>query len=91
MLAGSITPAPGTRRTLCLRSEAPTRPRWLTLLARPAPAPTLPCPTTDPRSGVNDQLIAVVLTIERFWRPALINSVLPVLLVAFLVRGSLGA
>lgn len=50
----------------------------------PVHVPGLPC---HPRSGVTDQLVAVVLTIERFWRPALINSVLPVLLVAFLVGG----
>lgn len=34
--------------------------------------------------GVTDQLVAVVVRIERFWRPALINSVLPVILVFFL-------
>ncbi|PRW60468.1 ligand-gated ion channel [Chlorella sorokiniana] len=32
-------------------------------------------------SGVNDQLLAVLIEVERFWRPALINSVLPVVLV----------
>lgn len=35
-------------------------------------------------SGVTDELLAVLITIERFWRPALINSVLPVCLVFLL-------
>ncbi|KAI7836836.1 hypothetical protein COHA_009337 [Chlorella ohadii] len=32
-------------------------------------------------TGVTDQLLAVLIEVERFWRPALINSVLPVVLV----------
>ena len=32
-------------------------------------------------SGITDQLVAVVITIERFWKASLINSVLPVVLV----------
>ena len=36
------------------------------------------------RSGVDQQMIAVMCTIERFWRPSFINAVLPVLLVAIL-------
>ncbi|KAL4422476.1 hypothetical protein ABPG75_008673 [Micractinium tetrahymenae] len=35
-------------------------------------------------SGVTDQLLAVLITIERFWKPSLINSVLPVVLVFLL-------
>ena len=34
--------------------------------------------------GVEDQILAVLLTVKRFWRPALINAVLPVILVFFL-------
>ena len=32
-------------------------------------------------SGITDQLLAVVITVERFWKASLINSVLPVVLV----------
>ena len=32
-------------------------------------------------SGVNDQLLASYCAIERFWKPSLINAVLPVVLV----------
>ena len=34
--------------------------------------------------GVGDEIIAVLVTVQRFWRPALINAVLPVILVFFL-------
>ena len=37
-----------------------------------------------PCRGVEDQILAVLLTVKRFWRPALINAVLPVILVFFL-------
>ena len=37
-----------------------------------------------PCRGVEDEIIAVLVTVQRFWRPALINAVLPVVLVFFL-------
>ena len=36
---------------------------------------------TNIYSTVTDQLVAVVITIERFWKASLINAVLPVVLV----------
>ena len=37
-----------------------------------------------PCRGVEDEILAVLVTVQRFWRPALINAVLPVILVFFL-------
>lgn len=36
------------------------------------------------RRGVEDQLLGVYITVERFWKPSLINTVLPVILVFLL-------
>lgn len=36
------------------------------------------------RRGVTEQLLGVYITVERFWKPSLINAVLPVILVFLL-------
>ena len=43
-----------------------------------------PYPASQPpscHSGVTDQHLAILITVERFWKPSLINAVLPVVLV----------
>ncbi|PSC74223.1 senescence-specific cysteine protease SAG39-like isoform A [Micractinium conductrix] len=35
-------------------------------------------------TGINDQHLVVLITVQRFWKPSLINNVLPVILVFFL-------
>ena len=45
------------------------------IVAPPAPPRPPAC------SGVSDQLLGVLITVQRFWKPSLINAVLPVVLV----------
>ncbi|KAL4440540.1 hypothetical protein ABPG75_003541 [Micractinium tetrahymenae] len=51
------------------------------------PLPMAPSPDNTNRGllqGVTDQRIGILITIERFWKPSLVNTVLPVVLVFML-------